>query len=546
MRLAVALIALLALPSGTAGQAPSVLRITVTLLDGAQAPAPVPRHALLISDNPPTREPRRVITTANGTVDVRLTPGSYLVESDRPVAFFGRAYQWTEIIDVVAGRDTTLALTTANAAIVPLTAASSTVGAADPAPDPSLLVEKWRESVVAVWSPTSRGSGFLVDSRGLIATDRSVVGQATSVEVQVSPTVKVPARVVSADVARDVAIVWVDPSVLTARQPVPLPCPPATAPSLDDGQEIVTIAEPLRMPSDLVRGEVTVLRPRAIETDLRLSFGSAGGPVFNEAGELVGLTSVPDATADRRGGVNVVRSITICDAMSASRPKASGSAPAPTRLPVEPARPGLADALNASGRTVTAAADPPVVSSSDFDVAFLTPPALHAAGQRADRAGGRRTRSPEAEARIGRLTEFGAWSEYFVDLPPVLIVRVTPKLVEGFWKRLAREAARTQGADLPAFRDFTSNFLRLRASCDGAADIAPVHPFVLEHRLSEKEVIREGLYVFDPDAFGSPCGNLTLWLYSERAPDKADTLRIDPKLIDRIRQDFIVARPSGQ
>ena len=525
---------------------PSGLHVTVTLVDAAQTPTPVARHALLISDNPATGGPRRVLTAANGTVDVRLRPGSYIVESDRPVAFLGKAYRWTQMVDVVAGRDTALALTAENANLVPLTAPPSAMETAAVGSHASLLFEKWQESVVAVWSPTSRGSGFLVDARGLIATDRNVVGRATSVDVQLSPTVKVPARVLSADVSRDVAILWVDPDIVAARPPVPLLCPPAAVPSLDDGQEIVTMAAPLRTPADLVWGEVTVLHPRAIETDLRLFFGSAGGPVFNEAGAVVGLTSVSQADANRRSDVRVVRAVTICDALSASRPKTSGTAPPePTRLPVEPTRPFAADALKGSSRNTAGATDPLVASSSDFDVAFITPPMLYAAQQRADRAGGRSTRSPEAEARIGRLTEFGAWSEYFADLPPVLIVRVTPKMVEGFWKRLAREAARTQGAELPAFKDFKADFLRMRASC-GGAEIVPIHPFVLEHRVSEKDVIREGLYVFDPDAFGSPCGLVTLSLYAETAPENADTLTIDPTLINRIRQDFAVDRASGR
>lgn len=540
MRLAWALTTLLAVPWGAAGQQPSVLRVTVTLLDAAEAPTPVPRHALLISDNPATSEPRRVLTAANGTVDIRLRPGSYIVESDRPVAFLGRAYQWAQVVDVVAGRDAALALTAENASVVPLTASPSATDTAAPGLDSSLLFEKWQESVVAIWSPTSRGSGFLVDGRGLIATDRNVVGSATSVDVQLSPTIKVSARVLSADVSRDVAILWVDPGIVAARPPLPLPCPPAAAPSLEDGQEIVTIAAPLGTVADLVRGEVTVLHPRAIETDLRILFGSAGGPVFNEVGQVVGLTSL-DADADRRRDVRVVRAVTICDALSAARPKSSGMAPPePTRLPVEPTRTFAADAVSVTGRP-PGSTDPPVMSSSDFDVALITPPMVYAAQQRADRAGGRSTRSPEAEARIGRLTEFGAWSEYFADLPSVLIVRVTPKLVEGFWKRLAREAARTQGADLPAFKDFKTNFLRMRASC-GGAEIVPIQPFVLEHRVSESDVIREGLYVFDPEAFGSACGRVTLSLYSEKTPEKADEVTIDPKLIDRLRRDFASER----
>jgi hypothetical protein len=223
----------------------------------------------------------------------------------------------------------------------------------------------------------------------------------------------------------------------------------------------------------------------------------------------------------------------------------SGAPPEATRLPVESAKPYPPEALAADSKGVPPAIDPPVLSSTDFDVALITPPMVSNARQRADWTGGRTTRAPEAVALIGRLTEFGAWSEYFGELPPVLAVRVTPKMVEGFWKRVAREAARTQGAVLPPFKDFKANFLRMRASC-GPTDVPPIHPFVLEHRLSDKNVIREGLYVFDPEALGPKCGSVTLSLYSEKAPEKADTVTIDPKMIDRIWQDFAPLRESGR
>jgi S1-C subfamily serine protease len=552
MRPAWILAALLVLPGMAVGQPSATLRVTATLNDAAGTPVPAARHALLISDNPSTSEPRRVLTGIDGSVTVRLRPGSYTVESDRPYPFLGQAYQWTRIVDLAAGRETALALTAENAEIVPWTAAPA--GAGPPSDrDASVLFGKWQESVVAVWSPTSRGSGFVVDARGLIATDRHVVGESGLVEVQLSPTVKVPARVVSGDAARDVAILLVEPAALSGRVPVPLPCPPAAAPALDDGREIVALAAPLRVPADVVRGEVTALNPRTLETDLRLSFGGAGGPVFDETGVVVGLSSAPAAPeTGRRRDVNLVRAVTICEALTAAEadlPRVA--APEPARLPVEPARafPVEGGGSGPSGSpgglppSVPAALDPPVVSSSDFDIAFITPPMVSRAQQRADWSGGRSGRSPEAEARIGRLTEFGAWSEYFADPPAVLIVRVTPKMVEGFWKRLGREAARTQGAVLPAFKDFKGDFLRLRASC-GAADVTPIHPFVLEHRVSEKDVVREGLYVFDPGALGPHCGPITLSVSSEKTPGKVDQVTVPANVVDRLWQDFAPYRAA--
>jgi hypothetical protein len=540
------ILAALLLASGVApGQTPGVLRVTVTLPDTTQAPVPIARHVLLISDNPPTREPRRIVTAADGTLVVNLAPGSYIVESDRPVGFLGQAYQWTTFVDIVAGRDTTLALTAQNAETLPLTAAGPDPSAAAPVPDPRSRVGKWQTSLVTIWSPTSAASGFVVDARGLVVTDRNGVGSATSVEVQLSPTVKVPARVLVADAAQDVAVVWVDPRVLTLASPVPLACPATPLASLDTGAEIETITASWRGTGDVVRSEITGFHPRGIETDLRLSLGETGGPVFSSDGDtVVGLTSMRTDADARRGDVLVVRAGILCEAVAAARAEMSGAAaPEPTPLPVEPTRTHPGDASPSTRNTGATA--PPVVSSSDFDIAFITPGAVLRARERAGRTGGRSVRAPEAEARLGRLTDFGSWTEYFADLPAVLIVRVTPKLVEGFWKRLAREAARTQGAVLPAFKDFTTNFVRLRAAC-GGVEVAPIHPFVLEHALDDKRVVREGLYVFDPDAIGPHCGSVTLTLWSEQAPEQADTVTIDAKVIEQVWQDFAPYRATGR
>ena len=93
------------LPGAVSGQELGVLHIKVTLTTPRGGPMPVPRHALLISDNPATSSPRRVVTAPDGTADVRLRPGNYTVESDEPVAFDGKTYQWTQTLEITAGRD---------------------------------------------------------------------------------------------------------------------------------------------------------------------------------------------------------------------------------------------------------------------------------------------------------------------------------------------------------------------------------------------------------------------------------------------------------
>jgi hypothetical protein len=184
-----------------------VLHIKVVLIDAERKATPVPRYALLVSDNPASAPPRRIVTALDGTVDVRLRPGNYTVESDQPMVFQGKAYIWTQTVDIAAGRDAALELTTANAEVESASAATTAPAEADP----SALLMQWQDSVVAIWTPTAHASGFVIDANGLIATNQRVIGTATSVEVQLTPAVKVAGSVLVADPVRDVVDLRIDP-----------------------------------------------------------------------------------------------------------------------------------------------------------------------------------------------------------------------------------------------------------------------------------------------------------------------------------------------
>lgn len=524
---ALTLSTLIAVLSGASGQELGVLHIKVTLTDAAHAPVPVPRAALLISDNPATITPRRVVTRSDGTAEVRLRPGSYTVESDEPVAFDGKGYQWTQTLDVKAGRDVVLELTAANADVGPAPAPASspvssvvaTVNAA------ALLLPQWQDSVVAVWTPESRASGFVVDAKGLVVTNQRVIGNATAVEVQLTPSVTVAARVLAADRARDVAVLWIDPATTASVRPIPLNCADSSTRPIADGEKLVAIGAPLR-------GE------KEVSTDLRLAPGSVGGPVFSTGGGLVGLSSVVDKEDERRrSGARIVPIDDACEVVkSAEKTMQTAPPPSATHLPVEPLNPFPAGALDAAVKSRQGSLSPYQLSSSGFDVAFLTPVLIRGSRQSTQQA-----RNVQQGRQVDP-TDFGDWSEYFTDVPPVLVVRVTPKLAEGFWTTVARGAAYTQGMALPAIKHFKPGFLRMRALC-GDVEVIPIHPFTLTQRVSETDAIREGLYVFDPQALGPHCKSVKLVIYSEKDPEKPDTRTVDPKMIEQIWQDFATYRP---
>ena len=209
-----------------------------------------------------------------------------------------------------------------------------------------------------------------------------------------------------------------------------------------------------------------------------------GGPVFTASGDLVGLSSLPDERDEpRRGATRVVRIDGVCELVAAAAKKAKDApAPSDTYLPVEPTEPAPIAAFTDAVTRRAGSLKPYQMAASEFDVAFITPVLNFAAQSQPNQ-------------------DFSNWSDYVADIPPVLLVRVTPKMAESFWARVARGAAYTQGMALPARKRLKSGLERLQAYY-GRAEVTPIHPFKLELRVSETDAVHEGLYVFDPAALG--------------------------------------------
>jgi hypothetical protein len=504
--------------SPTFAQALNTLHVSITLPDGTGTISPVPRHALLISEEPPTVAPRRILTTLAGTADISLRPGRYVVESDQPLVFEGKTYEWSQRIDIVAGRDTRLELTANNASIDTATAAATSAARSNT--DPSVLASQWQDAVVGLWTPTQHASGFVVDARGLIVTNQRVIGTATSAEAQFTPDIKVTATVLASDPTRDVAILWVNPSVVASLRPLPLGCGQAR-PSVANGQELYTLSAQMTGQKRLTLGGVTGVGPRLLLSDLTLMRAGAGGPVFG-AGGLIGFTTLEDRDPDSRSDARVVRIDQACEVLpAAEKNMTEARPPEATPLPLEPRQQIASAALGAAVKNRAGSLSPYPMSTAQFDVAFITPVHIYGANDQVRRP----------------VMDFGNWSEYMADYPRVLLVRVTPKMVEGLWAKVARGAAMTQGVSLPAMKRAKAGFSRMRVFC-GDTEVVPIHPFVVEQPISETEAIYEGLYVFEPAALGPQCATVRLTIYSENDADKGDTRVVDSKVLQQITRDF--------
>jgi hypothetical protein len=337
-------------------------------------------------------------------------------------------------------------------------------------------------------------------------------------------------------------VLRVDPAAVAGLRPFPLTCTPAGTPPAEGGA-IFTIGDPLRGEKDMTSGVVRGVTAKAIATDLVLPSGSAGGPVLSPAGAVIGLTSFVDGPEETgRRDPRVVRVDDVCAALAAAEQAiGANQPPGGALLPVEPTRPFPLDALQASLERRAGGLEAYTMSSADFDIVLLTPPVVYHelhAPTTIPHTTSKETRSPTAELSFMRQRmDFGDWSEYVSEIWPVLLVRVTPRFVEGFWTKVGRAAAQTQGMALPPMKHYKSGFVRLRALC-GAVEVTPIHPFELDRRVSERATIDEGLYVFDPGALGPHCGSVTFILHSAAGPEQGDRRIVDPKLLEQIWQDF--------
>jgi hypothetical protein len=285
-------------------------------------------------------------------------------------------------------------------------------------------------------------------------------------------------------------------------------------------QELNSIDATMTGQKRLTVGDVTGVGPRLILSDLRLTQASAGGPVFTAAG-LIGFTTIDDRDPDARSDTKIVRIDQACEVMaSAEKKMAEAMPPDAMHLPLDP-QPVAVSALTEAVKNRAGNLTPYSMSTTDFDIAFITPVHIYGAKDQARSA----------------VMDFGNWSEYLADYPRALLVRVTPKMAEGLWAKVARGAAMAQGMSLPSMKRAKSSFLRMRAFC-GDTEVTPIHPFVVAHPVSQTEAIDEGLYVFDPAALGSSCSAVKLTVYSEKEPDKGDARVVDQKVLQLIARDF--------
>jgi serine protease Do len=140
----------------------------------------------------------------------------------------------------------------------------------------------------------SLGSGFIVDTSGIVVTNNHVIADADEINIILNDGTKIKADIVGVDKKTDLA-------VLKFKPPHPL-----TAVKFGDsdklrlGEWVIAIGNPFSLGGTVTAGIVSARNrdiasgpyDNYIQTDAAINRGNSGGPLFNLDGEVIGVNTL--------------------------------------------------------------------------------------------------------------------------------------------------------------------------------------------------------------------------------------------------------------
>jgi serine protease Do len=163
------------------------------------------------------------------------------------------------------------------------------------------LVNQLGEAVVQVRTPSGLGSGFIINEDGFLVTNFHVIEGETQISVavyhlrdgQLEPRVYKQVRIVAVNKFQDMAVLKIEDKESPRFKYVLL----GSADVLAVGESVFAIGSPLGLERTVTEGILST-KTREFEgslylqTTTQINPGNSGGPLFNMAGEVVGITNM--------------------------------------------------------------------------------------------------------------------------------------------------------------------------------------------------------------------------------------------------------------
>jgi hypothetical protein len=493
---------------------PVHVKIRAILVDKDLNQKPVP--FLVIREKDSAGAEKEIKTGLDGLAQIDLPQGHFTFSTAKPVDFGGKKYSWKIEADV-KGSEQEIIFTNDNAKIENGTPDSTTANSGGSG-DLTTLFDRLKNSIFTVHAEGKDGSGFLVDSTGLVVTNNHVVQSSGYLALQFDKLRKVPAKLLAQNADKDVAILWVNPKAFPEAQVAPL-IPADGKAHIEVGQRVFTIGNPFGREKVLTTGVISKVEKDAITSDITINPGNSGGPLFTLDGQAVGIT-----TAGLRTLASIVPIQEARPLLDQARKSMEGQSPPGTNLlPVEPMDHFPADALKSLLQQQKMDTKPYFFDAGEFQVAILTPMVryflshqeeMNAARKSAKRTSGDASQAKAPEAALSEAQEYESTAT----------VLVRPKYSALFKVK------------------FKNGFQKMRLLC-GGKEIAPIDPGRSEFELMDvrgrvADTTYQGRYTYLPEAISPSCGGMTLEIFSEKDPNTPITKPLDAETVQRVWNDF--------
>ena len=167
--------------------------------------------------------------------------------------------------------------------------------------DVSSLVKQIGEAVVQVRTPGGLGSGFFINDDGYLITNFHVIEGETEISVEVyqqkngqldRETYK-QVKIVAINKFHDLALLHIEDKGAPKFMPVTL----GSSDALNVGDGVFAIGSPLGLERTVTQGILSTKTRQMegqlyLQTSAQINPGNSGGPLFNLAGEVVGVTNM--------------------------------------------------------------------------------------------------------------------------------------------------------------------------------------------------------------------------------------------------------------
>ena len=152
--------------------------------------------------------------------------------------------------------------------------------------------------------PLGAGSGFIISPDGYIITNHHVIEKAEVIHVFLADGHEYTAKLIGSDEMTDVALLKIDPVKVTSVKlgtVLTLNFPTAklgNSETLRRGNAVFAVGAPMGLDWTITSGIISAVEReveqfvRYIQTDAAVNPGNSGGPLFNSAGEVVGINTM--------------------------------------------------------------------------------------------------------------------------------------------------------------------------------------------------------------------------------------------------------------